>query len=80
MKEINFEFSVASDVDYENLIVDIGFDNKLIALLTQEEGFDKIRIKIFSPTEGEYWNFSLSEFEEIIQKAKNRLWELRKIE
>jgi hypothetical protein len=80
MKEINFEFSVASDVDYENLIVDIGFDNKLIALLTQEEGFDKIRIQIYPPTEGEYWNFRLTEFEEIIEKAKNRLWELRKIE
>jgi phage pi2 protein 07 len=80
MKEINFEFTVGSDIDYEDLIADIGFDNKLVALLTQEKGFDNIRILIYPPTEGDHWDFRLNEFEEIIHKAKNRLWELRKIE
>ena len=42
MSEINFEFSVGSDVDYNNLIADIGFGNNLVALLTQEEGFEKL--------------------------------------
>ncbi len=79
MKEVNFEFSVGSDVDYDNLVADIGFENKLVALLTQEEGFEKIRIQIHPPTEGEYWDFCLNDFEEVIQKAKKRLFELRKI-
>lgn len=36
----NFEFSVASDIDFEDLIADIGFGTNLVALLTQEEGFE----------------------------------------
>ena len=78
MKEINFKFSVGSDVDYENLVADIGFDNKLVALLTQEEGFENLRIQICFSSESKYWDFRLDEFEEIVQQAKKRLWELRK--
>ena len=78
MKEVNFEFTIGSDVDYEDLIADIGFDNQLVALLTQEAGFENLRIQIHPPVDGGCWNFRLDEFEEIIQKAKHRLWELRK--
>ena len=80
MSKIKFDFSVASDVDYEDLIADIGYDNQLVAILTQEEGFHNMKIQIFPPKEGNYWNFSLDEFEEILHKARNRLWELRKID
>ncbi len=78
--ETDFEFSVASDVDYEDLIADIGFDNKLVVLLTQEEGFENMRIKIFPQIDGENWDFRLDEFEAVLKNAKKRLWELRKIE
>lgn len=78
MKEINFEFSVGSDLDFEDLIADIGFENKLVALLTQEEGLQNLRIRIFPPENQEFWDFRLDEFETVIQKAKERLWQLRK--
>ena len=79
MSEINFEYSVSSDVDFEDLIADIGFDGKLVAILSQEEGFDNMRIQIYSPENAECWNFRLDELENIIKKAKTRLWELRKM-
>jgi len=78
MKEINFEYNVASDIDFEDLIADIGFETKLVALLTQEEGFNNMRIRIYPPKDKEFWDFKLDEFEDIIYRAKNRLWELRK--
>lgn len=78
MKEIEFEFSVGSDLDFEDLIADIGFDNKLVAILTQEEGFENLRIRLYPNPDNQYWDFKLKEFEEIIKKAKDRLWELRK--
>lgn len=78
MKEIPFEFNIASDIDYEDLIADIGFGNKCVALLTQEQGFKNMRIKIFSHENEEVWDFKLDEFEDIIKQAKQRLWELRK--
>jgi len=78
MNETQFEFTVASDTEFDELIADIGFGTNLVALLTQEKGFENLRIRIYPPKEGEYWNFRLDEFENVLQKAKQRLWELRK--
>lgn len=64
---------------FEDLIADIGFEENLVALLTQEEGFDNLRIRIYPPKNAKFWDFRLDEFEAIIQKAKERLWQLRKI-
>lgn len=80
MKEKKFNFTVGSDLDYEDLIADIGFDNQLVALLTQEEGFENMKIKIFPRANGESWEFSLRDFEDVIKSAKERLWDLRKID
>ncbi len=78
MKEINFEFSVGSDLDFEDLIADIGFEGNLVALLTQENGFQNLRIRIYPSKNQEFWDFRFDEFEDILQRAKKRLWELRK--
>ena len=78
MTETNFEFTVASDIDFEDLIADIGFENNLVAYLTQEDGFKSMRIRIFPPQNREFWDFKLDEFVEILNRAKQRLWELRK--
>lgn len=79
MSETNFEFTVGSDVDYEDLVADIGFETNLVALLTQESGFQNMRIKIFPSKNSECWDFRLDEFEKVIDRAKKRLWELRKL-
>ena len=80
MKETDFEFSIASDIDFEDLIADFGFNNQLVGLLTQEEGFENLRIRIYPPKNQEFWDFRLDEFTEIIEKAKVRLNDLRKEE
>lgn len=79
MTEKKFEFTVGSDINFENLVADIGFENNLLVLLTQEDGFHNLRIRIYPPENEEFWDFRLDEFEDIIHKAKKRLWELRKI-
>jgi hypothetical protein len=79
MTEINFEFTVGSDIDFEDLVADIGFENNLVALLTQEDGFQNLRIRIYPSKNQMFWDFRLDELEAIINKAKTRLWELRKI-
>lgn len=78
-KNKNFNFSIGSDLDYEDLVADIGFNNQLLALLTQEEGYENMKIKIYSRNGTVSWEFRLDEFEEILSCAKQRLWELRKI-
>lgn len=79
MKENKFEFNVRSDTDYNELIADIGFENNLVAILTQEDGFENMRIKIYPSKNGESWDFRLDDFQKVIDLAKKRLWELRKI-
>jgi hypothetical protein len=68
---INFEFSIGNDVDFEVLITNVGFDNNLVAILTQEDGFQKMRIRTFSPENKECWGFKFNEFEKAIRYAKN---------
>ena len=80
MREYNFEYTIGSDPNFEDLVADIGFNSHLVALLTQEGGFQNLRIRLFPPENLEYWDFRFDEFEEILQKAKNRLSELRKEE
>lgn len=80
MKETAFKFNIASDIDFfEDLIANIYFDTNLVAILTQENGFENLRIQIYPPENRETWDFRFDEFEEIIQKAKKRLGELRKL-
>lgn len=79
MKEIDFKFTVGSHVDFEDLIADIEFEGHHVALLTQEEGFENLRILIDPPNNQEFWDFRFDEFEDIINRTKKRLWELRRI-
>ena len=78
MTEINFKMTVGSDVDFDDLIADITFENQLVALLTQEDGFQNLRIRIYPPKNKEFWDFRLNEFEKVIDRAKTRLCELQK--
>ncbi len=77
MNETNFEFSVGSDPEFEDLVADIGFNENLVALLTQEQGFDNLRIRLYPPKNLDFWDFRLDEFEKVLSNAKQRLGELR---
>ena len=60
---------VSSDVDYENLIAEIYFDDILIALLQQENGINDIRIEFSSDINSInfYW------FQYALNEAKKKL-------
>lgn len=70
---------MTDDLDCEDLIAEIYYENEFVALLTQEERFEHLRILIFPPKLTANWDFPLDEFEEIIFLAKKGLKELRKI-
>ncbi len=71
MKEVKLEFNVARDVDFEDLIADIGFKDQLVAVLTQENGFQNMIIIIHPPKNQECWDFRLDEFEDVLHAQKN---------
>lgn len=45
----NFEFVVASDVDYDKLIAEIYYNDKYVALINQDKGPDGITIEFPGP-------------------------------
>lgn len=73
-----FRIDIFGDLEYEDLVADIYFDDQILCMISQEEGFVNLNIKIYHPKD-EFWDFRLDEFEDTIQRAKKRLWELRKI-
>jgi hypothetical protein len=75
-----FRISVGDDPDHEELTAEIYFQECFVAMLSQEQGFENLQIEIYKHPEKNAWCFQLNDFLEVIELAKQRLWELRKIE
>ena len=75
-----FHLSVGDEPEYEDLTAEINYDGLFFALISQEEGFEHLRIEIYPREDGEKWCFKVTEFIEVIELSKKRLWELRKVE
>ena len=80
MNNKKFRVDIVGDLDYEDLIADIYYENEFVAMLKQEQGFQNLEIEIHPPKDKKYWNFYWSEFSEVIEKAKQGLWDLRKLD
>ncbi len=80
MKEVNnnYKVSFGEEPGYSDFTAEIVYQNRFFGLVTQEDGFNNLRLEIF-PKEGDTkWDVSLEEFLEVLDYAKKRLWELRK--
>jgi hypothetical protein len=75
----NFKILIADDIDYEDLFAEVYYNKEFVALLSQEEGFENLRISIYPPKGAEYWDFRFDEFETAINHAKKRLGEMPKL-
>jgi hypothetical protein len=77
-EKFNLEF--CSDLDYEELVADIYFEQRSIAMITQEKGVDAMEIEIFSTNKSiKSWKLPLDEFIEILIRAKNSLIKKQKM-
>lgn len=77
MTNKKFRIIIVGDLDYNDLVADIYFEDYLVAMLTQEEGFENLKILIYPPKNAEAWDFRFDELQEAMMHAKNRLWDLR---
>ncbi len=76
----NYRVDIVGDLEHEDLTADIYFQDQIVATLLQEKGFENLEIDIYPSKLHKIWHFNYSEFEQVLQHAKKRLWELRKIE
>ena len=75
-----FKIIVASDVDYEDLIAEISFDNQIVAVLSQEQGPDAMKIEFnreWIRTSAKQ-ELLLVDFKRAIERAERRLREMKK--
>lgn len=74
-----FRIRICSDLDYEEMVADVTYENHTIAMITQENGVENMKIEIFPPEEEiKSWTLPLNDFIEIIVFAKKRLIEMQK--
>lgn len=76
----HFRITVGSEPDYEDLVGDLYFDNQVVCVLTQEQDFEAMQMKLFCPKDGGTRSFPLADFEEALATLKNRMRELRRTE
>jgi len=73
-----FRFTVGSEPDYEDLVGDLYFDDRIVCVLTQERGLEAMKIEFHAPPQCGMWIFPLADFEEVLAALKKRMWELRR--
>ena len=79
MNRKRLEIEISSDLDYEEMIVNIISDGENIATLSQEEGFENLKIEIFPPLESKSWVFFFDDFDKALQSAKKQLQTMHKL-
>lgn len=76
-----FRIRICSDLDYEEMVADICYEEHTIAMIKQERGIDKMEIEIFLPEdERKSWEFVLDDFMAAIESAKQALINMQKIQ
>lgn len=69
-----FKVRLCSDLDYEEMVVDIVFEGDMCALISRDKDIEEMEIEIFAPPEGtDSWKFPLGNFISAIDRAKKVL-------
>ncbi|SFZ73354.1 hypothetical protein [Chitinimonas taiwanensis] len=71
----DFSFTVGDDGDHERLTAEIDYQQTFVAMLTQEDGFENLKLELFSPDNPDVaiHSFPLQDFLMAIDLAKNKL-------
>ena len=60
MNDINrFRISIGDDGLHDDLTAEIYFDEKFIALISQENGLKQAEIELYRPLDSDTWSFPL---------------------
>ena len=67
----NFRITINSLPDRENIVAEIYYRHYQVAEISQET--NELLIQIYSYKDKDYWEFSLEEFQKVIEVAKQKL-------
>jgi hypothetical protein len=81
----NYRVTVGSNSEFEDLVANIEVGDFYFGIISQDEGSDKLKMHIplgisvpINIPYKEMPTITLSDLEEALKKAKERLWELRR--
>ena len=74
-----FKIRICSDLDYEEMVADVCWNNNTVATINQDQGIDKFEVELFPSVDHTSWVFPLDEMIEILNKAKKKLKEMRRL-
>ena len=60
-----FQVNIFGDLEYDDLVADIYFDDQIVAMLTQEKGYENLEIEVYSPKDQDFWVFKFLFFSDI---------------
>jgi hypothetical protein len=70
---------VLSDQDYKELIAECYVDDDCVMIVSEERGPDQLEIEILVRPDGQPRRIEYDVLVELLQEAKARLWELRRV-
>jgi hypothetical protein len=73
-----FRIIISSDDEYEDLCAEIYYEDQFIAILTQEQGFENLKIEFYPYQMGVNLVFKFAEFENALNSAKKTLQDMKK--
>ena len=69
---------ILSDQDYEDLIAEGYLDDECILIVSQDRGFQSLQVELLPRKDGNSWRLEFSQLTDLLQRCKDRLWEMRK--
>jgi len=69
----SFYYQIASDKNYEELLIQVYIGSEMIAIINQEKGIDHPTLEIWPKADGKNWELDLKAFIGACEKAYTRL-------
>jgi hypothetical protein len=74
-----FIIEISSDLDYEEMVANILYDEETVAIVSQENGLENLEIEIFKSFDSKSWHFLVEDFLKAILLSKKLLTEKKKL-
>ncbi|MCH9625862.1 MAG: hypothetical protein S4CHLAM123_10460 [Chlamydiales bacterium] len=73
-----FRIRICSDLDHDEIVADICWNNNTIATINQDAGLENLSIELFLSAEHESWNLPFNDFMQTLLDAQKQLIEMKK--
>jgi hypothetical protein len=80
MENDRFKVLISGDPDYSDLVAEVDYEGEFLCLISQDTGFDNLKIEISPRIDGGSWHIDLKDLLDVLEHVKSKLWSLRKIE